>query len=191
MLINGGISKKLLNKLYGKHLFGLFSSILRGVFFFGLSNCGILACLKILIIFFRCSVHEASCSYSLLQHGDLGNVSNKISSQDGKVYFIDFAGVKEENKWILIDILEMVVSRETLEVDKGLFNLYLKKMKTKLKRDINIKAQVRVALLRRTLHLMGVGGEKYRQISREFLLKTLINNSSFDGWFEENMATDG
>ena len=187
LLLDRSKEKKfLLKNIYEKFLFSPSSSILRGIFLFGLLNCGVIACLKCLIILFKCSISEKSYKYSLLQHRDLGNISNKISGQNGKIYFIDFAGTREENKWILIDIVDIVISRETLEVKSNLFKLYLKKINVKLRRDINIKAQVRVALLRKILHLMGKKGGRYNQISKKFFSEILINDSSFDKWFKEN-----
>ena len=173
--------------IYGGFLFSVFISILRGIFLYGFSNIGTVASLKCFVILCKNSICEKPFNYYFLQHRDLGNEDNKISSKDGRVYFIDFAQTRKENKWILMDIIDISMPKKTLKLDHDLFILYLKKLNKEIDKNINIKRQVRMALLRKTLHLMGEKSNKAKHISKNFLLQILLNNNKFNKWFEENM----
>lgn len=151
---------------------------------------GILSLIKCLFLLVKCIVFEEKKDIFLLLHKDLTNAGNKITGYNRNIYFLDFEQTCIEQKWILIDIVDLAFSIETLEIDTTLLNEYLKEIKPFFMKPINVKNQVRFALLRKVTNLIAYD-DKNCNVYSSFLLDILLDDISYDNWFMNNCMGTG
>lgn len=150
---------------------------------------GALKCIKILIM---CTRTQKANSKEFTLHRDLIGHNNMLSSHDNKIYFCDFESIVSEKRWILNDIIDISLSL-TLEIDKLLLQRYLELLEEKLYVDvyINVKEQVRIALLHRVIRRILSNNEfskQNKQLWISFLKNTLLVDKEYEIWYEKNVG---
>lgn len=150
-----------------------------------INKLGVINTVKAFLLYMQCQLNQKALDQPLLQHNDLANSGNLITSKDGVIYFIDFASASDEKKWVLNDILDLAFNKKTLEVDSGLFENYLYALKNKIDiSKLNLKTQVRFILLKRSL--LRLKKKKVGNLYKVFLINTLLDKHAFESWFEKN-----
>lgn len=119
-------------------------------------------------------------------HKDLKYRKNTISSDKLKLYFIDFETVTIERKWIMLDIVDIAFNPMEFSLNMNLLNAYYNRLDSYTKSKTNIEAQIRFALLRRSV------GSYYRDLGHKnelftFLDSVLLSEKSFKDWINLNV----
>lgn len=139
--------------------------------------------IKLVLIFIGSNLKQKKIGRFLI-HKDLKNYQN-IMHDNENIYFIDFANVNLENKWIMIDIVDLAFNLDTHNLDESLILLYLEKLNNP---NINSNVQIRFILIRKFLYLIGY----YRNIKKshcrelDFLSKVLLDELGYKTWLNEN-----
>lgn len=150
-------------------------------FFITFSFSTIVTTLKLLI---NLNKQQTKFSPHVL-HKDLKFKKNIIFGKNQKVYFIDFETVTVEKKWILLDIVDMAFNPLDFTLDLSIINLYLDKIENSLKNQINTRAQIRFALLRRNL---GSHGRELGHVNNSnlFFTSIILSEKKFNQWMLSN-----
>ncbi len=147
--------------------------------------CGIIFSLKALWLFVVYSTTNKRNKESILLHNDLSNECNKITANDGVLYFIDFESVSYEKKWILTDIINISFNISSLSFNKNLFKLYVDSLDPMVRRNICINHQVRISLIRLCGNLLLY--KKHREKHMQFLKNTILVNKNYNKWYSKNI----
>jgi hypothetical protein len=152
---------------------------------------GIWDAMTCLWVLFKCTLQQRKFKHHYFLHRDLiGNNNVLTSAENGDIYFIDFESAVEERRWILNDIIDVSLSTD-LEVDRDLLNEYMKLLSESDKKRLNMKAQVRIALIHRIVRRILSHNEyskKNRHVWISFLKNILLKDHHFDDWYEKNVG---
>lgn len=149
---------------------------------------------KCLLILIRSCVRQRPIGTSLLVHNDL-LPNNTLTDANGVWFILDFENCLPENKWILIDVVDIAFDRETLQVDMTLVSRYLRRLQefgvnTAL---VNVELQIRLILIYRVMQAMR--SPRYVDTDRsrfsDFLKCVLLKDREFGLWLtrQEEQAT--
>lgn len=144
-------------------------------------------------ITFKNSLMIKKYKKSILMHNDLFNYNNLISGYDDNIYFYDFEYGMYENKWLLLDILDLSFDLLTLKLKPDLFVQYMKQIS--VHRSIykyimdHIIDQTRVILIRKVLGAML--SKTTRMSSKRaceiFLKDILLSEKEYLRWYIQNI----
>lgn len=144
---------------------------------------------KILRVYFYCRQSSPPQQTPWFQHGDLWNSGNSILLPDGKgIGFIDFGQVRNEYRYIFYDVVALVVDHD-LSVQSDLFWTCVEQLSPMLETQVDIKAQVRIALLHRLLEPRTI--KNTDSVRFRFLKYTLLQDQAFDLWYQQNFYVRG
>lgn len=139
--------------------------------------------INLIKVFFISNLSQKKIAYFLV-HKDLKNYQN-IMHDFKNIYFIDFANVNIESKWIMTDIVDLAFDLQTKKINFRLIMNYIDHMNNS---KINYKAQVRFVLIRKFLNLIFY----YKSINKlsisesNFLKSVLLNEIEYKRWLNEN-----
>ena len=137
--------------------------------------------------------------YSLNMHKDLqhkkdGTLNNIIINDKNEYFFIDFESTTLEKSWILIDIVDICWSVDSLVPDVKLLSIYLNMLrKNNIIKKKDIKSQIRIALMRRSISIIESRGKTINSVDKErwrnFLQKIILSNQEYNNWYEYNILS--
>lgn len=188
-----GINQNLFRKL----VFKIYKSLNWKVFRWSVMNLrrkyGRVYVIKSLKVIFESSFSQKKLPISFFIHDDLFGENNYIIDENNEIYFLDFEGAFTERKWILVDIIDMCIDGESLKLDNDRLVYYLnelKKQNIKIYDKLNIKAQVRLVLLRKTLQVLLFSDHPNAQRDKkkwEAFLDLLLSNSRYTEWYKNQI----
>ena len=185
--LNGNINQKLLN-IYLSFVYKYISRYGMNI----LKNYGLADYIKCIRIIILSHFKQRKLRHSILVHNDLHH-NNIIIANNGDVYLTDFEGVSLENKWVLVDVATLAVRTHEYLIDTDLILLFLNElMKNKNnKKIINIKVQVRIAILRRIVQLINSSVSPPEVISKyySFFSEVLTSDKLYDEWYDTKIGT--
>jgi hypothetical protein len=129
----------------------------------------------------------------ILVHNDLFYFNNLITGLNHRLYFYDFEYVIKENKWILIDILDISFDLLTLTLRSDLLAEYRKQISdnTTIHHYIltNAEALTRVILIRKILGALLTSNTEpsLKSEQRKFLDRILLSDKEYKEWYQKNM----
>ena len=126
----------------------------------------------------KISMRNIKQNRSVLVHADLINIQNSFYCSNNLLGLIDFGQARFTNKWILLDICDLAVDYD-LNVNKELFNIYIKKLKKKKFTNLIINDQIWLSMLRRTINY---GNQFDINLHKEFLNNVLLSKKNFLEW---------
>ncbi len=131
--------------------------------------------------------------HTILMHNDLFYYNNIITGYDNNVYFYDFEYAMEENKWLLLDILDLSFDLSTLEFKPRLFLQYLKQIS--IHRSMysyitnHIIGLTRVILIRKVMGALLSNSTKLssKMACKKFLNDILLSEQEYLKWYIKNI----
>ena len=171
------------NSLTGKTLIWSLTRIL--------PKLGPLASLKTIHLLRKALKAQPRLSESIWLHNDLLRRNNMLSTDQG-LYLIDFESVRQENRWVLQDIVDVSLYQKQFKLNKKLLSAYLKKL---IKRHpcyeaVNVPMQVRMVLLHRFMARIlpdGKHSEDHRQQWFNFFQYVLLSDTAYKAWYKDEV----
>lgn len=175
-------------RMFHKHIIGPLRSVststIRGILSIGPKELGLKDTTKALRVFVSMFRKQKKHPSGGWVHKDLKNDGNYIVDAEGNFYLMDFEMVVNEKKWLLVDIVDLAWNPESLDLDYRLIQRYSNAIDIKGTWQLNLLAQIRVALLRKAIFY--TRREKYGQKERErikrFISGTLLNEAAYNNW---------
>ena len=129
-----------------------------------------------------------------LQYKKDGTLNNIIINDKNEYFFIDFESTTLEKSWILIDIVDICWSVDSLVPDVKLLSIYLNMlMKNNIIKKKDIKSQIRIALMRRSISIIESRGTTINSVDKErwrnFLQKIILSNQEYNNWYACNILS--
>lgn len=143
---------------------------------------------KLILIFFKLNFSQKKLSRVVI-HKDLKNYQNTISVDD-KTYFIDFANVTIEKKWIMLDIVDMAFNLNESFIDFEMINYYFLLTQPHIKGIIKVESQIRFILIRKFLFLIKYlkkSNSKYDSEAK-FLNNVLLDDQEYNIWLSNSQT---
>jgi len=179
--------------------FDLRYQLYRGVLYQGImvplftlrNKIGFKQALQAVSLFLQLHLSAKKLSRKYWLHGDLTSNNIFYNKKDDKLYFIDFENMFYTRKWLLLEVIEhsFEMDESFLEFDGTQLITYLNKAASLGKdlKTINIKSQVRLAML-----LTITSNLAFTKIAdkRKILLSSLpvvLDNQKFESWYAENV----
>lgn len=126
-----------------------------------------------------------------LMHNDLFRFNNIITSGTGEFYFFDFERSNIEDKWVLVDIVDLSFDMDLYTINYEMLNDYMKKFQLQSGFSVNYKgckALIRVILVRKLLGVLrsSLSNDIEKKNAFSFMQQVLFNDTSFGIWFDNS-----
>ncbi len=149
------------------------------------SLSGIRLAARSLKVFLKCHAKQPRLEPPVILHNDLGR-GNILIDNEGRYFIIDFEDVIQESRWLFFDIVHMAWREKNplYFLDLDLLGLYWESLKRypHLRRQVNMKAQIRVTLMIHGLLRYFNRPKRHAEFHR-FFKSVLLIDDDFDAWY--------
>ncbi|MBI9014036.1 MAG: hypothetical protein JEZ08_17510 [Clostridiales bacterium] len=150
----------------------------------------LLLLIKCYLFLLKALIVSKKTNVSLQTHNDLFRYNNMILNKDNQLVLCDFEFVKSDQKWFLIDIIDLCFDLQTFEFDQTLFDKYITELSEIVELNASgYKIQIKVILLRKILGRLTRRDLtlEQRKILVEFIEEILMNRKAYDQWYAVNI----
>ncbi|MCK8816307.1 hypothetical protein MWH28_02880 [Natroniella sulfidigena] len=159
------------------------------------SQFNLFTILKMIYVVLMCNLLQDKNKDYLLIHNDLFGsnfFSNNMFECKDKIYYCDFESIVKEKKWFLIDIIDLALDiEEKIKINADLIAKYLFELKKNkiINVPLQLKCQIRIALLRRIIQIIASKKQDPEQIkiATDFLNNILLNERKYNNWFKKEI----
>lgn len=138
----------------------------------------------------KCLFYSRSTNFPIFIHNDLDR-NNVLLNEKNELFFIDFEDSIYEKKFIFVDIIDLAFNQCDCTISSSLINDYIHELRdNKVNVDsIDIKVQIRFALLRRLILLLvsKKRSESQKNMYKYFLEKVILNDQNYSEWYDLNL----
>jgi len=135
-------------------------------------------CTRVLV---QCRNRQPRLKRAFNAHNDL-IVPNVFRGADGRYQFIDFASRTAEIRWVLDDVVRFGFLTRDMELARILVETYEELLRERGIVRLDIRSQVRFALLRLSMSMLKWSTE-FQIAGSRLILDVLLDEMSYDSWF--------
>jgi len=136
---------------------------------------------RCILVLSQCRDRQPRLSRVFHAHNDL-ILPNVFRGTDGRYQFIDFASRTAENRWVLDDVVRFGFLTRDMDLARILVETYVDLLRERGIARLDIRSQVRFALLRLSMSMLKWSTE-FQDAGTRLILDALLDETSFESWF--------